>query len=111
MCFGVKCVYRPKNKSKRPCEDAAEAGKSVVIHREASSEPTWTERPLSQEEDITLKEAHTGIRTLIYGDMSFGLIKLKLNCLAMATAKTFRKKKREACETPTQLWSMWVAAS
>lgn len=31
MCFGPKCAYQPKNKSKRPCEDAGWAGKSVSL--------------------------------------------------------------------------------
>ena len=33
------------------------ADKSVIIHSETSPVPTWTDRPLSQEEAITLKAA------------------------------------------------------
>ena len=49
-------MYEPQNKSKTACEDAAEAAQSVINLRETSPELTWTERPLSQEEDITAKE-------------------------------------------------------
>ena len=41
---------------KTPFENAAEGGKSVLIHSETSPGETWTESLLSQEEDITPKE-------------------------------------------------------
>uniref|UniRef100_A0A3B4A6H5 Uncharacterized protein n=1 Tax=Periophthalmus magnuspinnatus TaxID=409849 RepID=A0A3B4A6H5_9GOBI len=49
-CFGPKCADRPKNKSKRPREDAAEAAKSV------------SERPLCQKEANTPKETKKKVR-------------------------------------------------
>ena len=56
MCFDVKCVYQAQNKSKTPCKDAEWIwSESVIIHSETSPVPTWTERPLSQEEVITPK--------------------------------------------------------
>ena len=55
LLLKVKYANQPQNKSRTAGEDAAEAGQRLIIHRETSPEPTWTERPLSQEEDITAK--------------------------------------------------------
>ena len=50
-CFGEKRGYEPQNKSKTPCEDAAETGKRMSL----CPLPTWTERSLIKEEAITPK--------------------------------------------------------
>ncbi|MEQ2237549.1 hypothetical protein ILYODFUR_024178 [Ilyodon furcidens] len=55
MHFGAKCVNHLQNQ--RPSEDPAEVGKSVHVHSKTSSVPAWAERPLREEEDITVLES------------------------------------------------------
>ena len=58
-------------------------------------------------------EMHTGTKILIFRDMSCGLMKLKLNCLAIMTIVTFRGRRAKlvSLRTPSQLWSIGLAAS
>lgn len=56
-------------------------------------------------------QMYTETKTFTFGDVSFGLMILKWNCLAIMSIGAFTGK-REALislETPSQLGSMWVA--
>lgn len=53
MCFVVNCVHQPQTKRKRHCEDAAEAGQSVIINTETGPAPTGATMLLCKDEVIT----------------------------------------------------------
>ena len=98
-CFGVKRPYQPQNKSKTPCEDAAEAGKRVLLSR---VKPVLNQHGLkghsaikklllqnnSKIPDHSLQMC-TRTNPLISGDMSCSLMTLNLNCLAIMTIIAF----------------------
>ena len=68
----------------------------VIILRETSPGPTWTEGPLSQEEDITPETEQRQItvwrcsqgQRASFLETCPGLMELKLNCLDMMTIVT-----------------------
>ena len=116
------CAHQLQNKRKTPCEDG-ESAKRGLLFSETSPVLTRPERTLSEEEAMTPKDTQKSQitvykctqrqKTFIPGDLSCGLMKLKLNCLAIMIIITLGEKRGKfaSLRTPSQLRIMGVAAS
>lgn len=79
-----------------------------VIYSEVSRVPTWVEKSLKEEEYIISTGSES--ITLTFGNMSCGLIKLKLKYLILMTMITFEGEKMESLQTcEVQRWQGGVS--
>lgn len=118
MCFGAKCVYQPKKKSKRPWENVElRLRDSVCICSKIGIVLTWARWLLSETEAITGQKEH--LKAILHLEMQgetatflFGGISdqiKKCTCVFMMTIHKIFRNKWESLQTqehrPTcELW-------
>ena len=116
-CEKCKSIWEQQQ---RLCEDdGGNRYKSIYIHSKtrpnlkgcsARKKPLLQNRRKKPDYGWQL---HMGTNIILFGEMSSGLMKQKYNCLAIMTIVMFKGKRGRLVSrrTPSQLWSMGVAAS
>ena len=97
--FWCEMNINPKTKAKHLVQVLAEAGKRVkgVLFQHGLKGHSVRKKTLLKKQHHKARlQMHTGKETLISGDVSCGLMKLKLNCLAIMTIVYILEENREA---------------